>query len=125
VNYLPRLLLVDTDSLTITKITALFGDVAEVVVAKTGRDALHRFPHERFDIALIDITLPDMSGVTLCAALQLMQPDLRRFLLTDGWAVADLSENLDLCGASGLLIRPIAVETVSEEIDRAIVALVA
>ena len=111
-----QILLVDNDAVTMQKVSHLSVDVAVVTVARTGQAALQHFPGRHFDLALISVALPDMSGVTLSAALAQLQPTMRRILLTNGEEFDELTDCLERFGVSGLLLRPIAAEGILEEI---------
>lgn len=47
-----------------------------VTTASTAKDALSRVQQERFDMAFIDMKLPDMSGQQLTVAIRTVAPDL-------------------------------------------------
>lgn len=58
-----RILFVEDDKLNIIFGTALFQKLGfEVVVAKNGRECISVLENGRFDIVLMDINMPDMSG---------------------------------------------------------------
>ncbi|NUP90139.1 MAG: response regulator [Candidatus Sumerlaeia bacterium] len=111
-----RILVVDPDPMTLERLN-LLAPHAQTTVARTGLAALSHFPEQSFDLALISARLPDMSGVALCAALALLQPDLRRILLSDGDDFDDINDSLDRLGISGVLLRPLAAEGVREELS--------
>lgn len=65
-NYALRVLLVEDVAVNVTVAKALlekFG--CEVVVAETGQAALARFAETDFDLVLLDIQLPDMTGIEI------------------------------------------------------------
>ena len=65
-----------------------------VEVAASGRAALDLLGHERFDLIVSDLRMPDLDGAALIAALEREHPDLvRRVLLITGDALgAELNE---------------------------------
>ncbi|MCS6917583.1 MAG: response regulator transcription factor [Chitinophagales bacterium] len=42
----------------------------EVVVARTGPDAVRQSREQRFDLAILDVMLPDMDGFAVCSAIR-------------------------------------------------------
>ena len=90
-----RVLVVDDDQ-EIGELVAeyLRQDGLEVVVVCSGRVALDRLRHERFDLVVSDLRMPDLDGTALIAALERDHPALaRRVVLITGDALgAELSE---------------------------------
>jgi diguanylate cyclase (GGDEF)-like protein len=65
------ILVVDDDADTIATIsTWLKGKDYQVVTAATGAEALERAREHRPDVALLDVTLPDITGIEVAKALQ-------------------------------------------------------
>jgi DNA-binding NtrC family response regulator len=60
-----RLLIVDDDESVVAGLTALLEDDYEIRAAGTGRTALQKFGESSPDLVLLDITLPDTSGLEL------------------------------------------------------------
>ncbi|MEX1048141.1 MAG: two-component system response regulator CreB [Akkermansiaceae bacterium] len=68
---MPRLLLVeDEPAIADTLIYALGTECFEVVHTLTGADALAVAARESFDFAILDIGLPDMTGLDVCRRLR-------------------------------------------------------
>ncbi len=61
----PRILHVDDDRIILKLVAGLLHDVAEVIQSANLRDAQQRLANERFDLVLLDLTLPDGSGLEL------------------------------------------------------------
>src|SRR5690606_14537303 len=78
-----RLLLVEDDPL---HRTMLFETLAEigfgVTAAATGQEALEAITTAAFDVALVDIRLPDMDGFVLLDVLMQRQPECAVLLMT-------------------------------------------
>lgn len=71
------------------------------------------------DIALVDVSLGQDSGVELCAQLKELAPDLKVVMLTASESGADLYESVR-AGASGYLLKSSSFDEVTEAI-RAVV----
>jgi CheY-like chemotaxis protein/signal transduction histidine kinase len=72
-----RLLVIEDNAAERMGIEALIGhDDVEIVQAATGGEALTRLHHESFDCAVLDLSLPDMSGFDLLDIVQ-KEPGLR------------------------------------------------
>jgi len=65
----PRLLYVEDDDDLVRVVSALLDSVAEVVAASTLTEARKHIENERFDLAVIDVDLPDGSGLDLLTQL--------------------------------------------------------
>ena len=72
---LPRVILVDDDpGMRETVADVLRFKGYEVEAAACGRDGLHRLAAERFDVAVVDIKLPDVSGLELLDEIKRVSP---------------------------------------------------
>jgi two-component system catabolic regulation response regulator CreB len=68
---MPRVLLAeDEPSIADTLVYALETERFEVVHALTGKDALRVFASQTFDFAILDIGLPDITGLDVCRTLR-------------------------------------------------------
>ncbi len=68
---MPRVLLVeDEPAIADTLVYALGTECFDVVHALTGADALAAAARENFDFAILDIGLPDMTGLDVCRRLR-------------------------------------------------------
>ena len=80
--------------------------IAVVGEASTVAEALARVPASRPDVAVLDVRLPDGSGVELCRELRSRLPELACLMLT---SYPDERAMLDafLAGAAGFVIKDI------------------
>lgn len=70
-----RVLCVDDDFQTCELVSLYLTDPqVEVVSAHSAADALRRAGSERFDLYLLDLRLPDGSGIELCQRLHALAP---------------------------------------------------
>ncbi|MGY1781965.1 response regulator [Geodermatophilus sp. SYSU D01036] len=82
------------------------GDIAVVGEAKNAAEALARVPALKPDVAVLDIRLPDGSGVTVCRELRSKMPELKVIMLTSDSDDEALFEAI-MAGASGYLLKQI------------------
>jgi DNA-binding NarL/FixJ family response regulator len=57
-------------------------DMKLIAEATNGREAIQRFREHKPDVTLMDLRLPDMSGIEAMAAIRLESPDARVVILT-------------------------------------------
>ncbi|HEY7311471.1 MAG TPA: sigma-54 dependent transcriptional regulator [Gemmataceae bacterium] len=78
-----KLLLVDDDEDLRQDLVHLFRKQGhEVTAAVSGEDALNKAARARFDVALLDLHLPGISGIDVLAKLKEQQPELEALMLT-------------------------------------------
>jgi DNA-binding NtrC family response regulator len=78
-----KLLLVDDDDDLRHDLMQLFRKQGhQVTAAVSGEDALNKAAHARFDVALLDLHLPDISGIDVLTKLKEQQPELEALMLT-------------------------------------------
>jgi DNA-binding NtrC family response regulator len=86
------------------------------IVVTNGHDALKAADSERFDAAIIDVGLPDMSGLDLLSVLQTRDPALRIIIMTALPSPEILNEAKTL-GAISVLAKPFPLSDVLELIE--------
>ncbi len=94
--------------------------LAVVGEARDGRTALRMAMQLAPDVVVLDISLPEMNGVELAAALRNERPDCRILVLTVHEERAYLRQLLDL-GVGGYLLK----RSAADELPRAIHAVAA
>lgn len=83
-----------------------------------GRAAVSMVENEKFDVALIDIGLPDMNGAECLRAIRAIYPDMPCFLLT-GYSAQDVADQGIEAGAIEILTKPVDLDA----LDRRLAAL--
>ncbi len=103
-----RVLLVDSDVRAIYSISALLDEQGlQVVPATTHTEALERFDEDAFDLALVDISVPDNGGASL---IRQLRSDYGCQVPIVAMVVGDLSEGRDksvAAGADDVLLKPV------------------
>ncbi len=106
----PRILVVDDDETIRTTMKAILQDEGYLVdLAATGKEAIQRTQETTYNVALLDIRLPDMEGIELLKLLKDSIPRTRKIMVT-GYpsmqnAIAALNKNAD-----AYLLKPVDVE---------------
>jgi two-component system, NtrC family, sensor histidine kinase HydH len=115
----PRVLVVDDNAdLAESLAEVLSGAGYAVRSAGTCADALLRAGSEPFDVALVDLRLPDGEGTILAPRLKELAPDGQVVLLT-GFATMESAVRAVRAGACAYLVKPCAVEELLLAVEQA------
>jgi DNA-binding NarL/FixJ family response regulator len=93
------------------------GDIAVVGEASTAAEALARVPLANPDVAVLDVRLPDGSGVEVCREIRSNNPAIRCLMLTSYSDDEALFEAI-MAGASGYLLKQVRSTAVVDAIRR-------
>jgi DNA-binding NarL/FixJ family response regulator len=116
-----RILMVDDHPVVLAGLNALIGadpDFLIVGKARDGRTALRMALELAPDVVVLDISLPEMNGVELAAALRSERPEVRVLVLTVHEERAYLRQLVEL-GVRGYLLK----RSAADELPRAIHAV--
>ncbi|MGA9349291.1 MAG: diguanylate cyclase [Anaerolineae bacterium] len=83
----------------------------ETETASTGREAIEKVQGRFFNLALLDIRLPDMEGIELLAPLKETHPDMAVILVTGHASLKTAMQALNN-GASGYITKPLDMDEV-------------
>ncbi len=92
----------------------LVRDGYRVVTAADGREALARFAEEQPDLVVLDIMLPELSGLDVCSAIR-RQSDVPILMLTAKDSELDKVVGLEL-GADDYLTKPFSLRELQARI---------
>jgi DNA-binding NarL/FixJ family response regulator len=118
-----RILMVDDHPVVLAGLKALVGADPDFVIvgeARDGRTALRLAMQLAPNVVVLDISLPEMNGIELAAALRSERPDCRILVLTVHEERAYLRQLLEL-GVEGYLLK----RSAADELPRAIRAVAA
>ena len=102
-----KILVVDDDKSILESATVILeGEGYSVDTAETGREAIEKSKEGYYNLALIDIKLPDMEGTELLTKMELGVPRMRTVMITGYPSLESTVESLNL-GADGYLIKPV------------------
>ncbi|MGD2206537.1 MAG: response regulator [Anaerolineae bacterium] len=106
----PRILIVDDDESTRRTLALILGKQGyETETAATGQEALEKARKRAFNLACLDIRLPDMEGVDLIAPLREMHPPIALIMITGYASVGTVVQALNE-GASGYVTKPVNMD---------------
>jgi len=104
------ILIVDDDESILTTLrTILEGEGYDTDTAKNGREAIEKSKSRFFDLALLDIRLPDMEGTKLLTKMHDSMPKMVKIMLTGYPSLQNAIEALNL-GADAYVIKPVDPE---------------
>lgn len=113
----PRILVVDDNADMREALVGAFGTIAEVLEAANGRDALRQVRTKKPKLMLLDVSMPEMSGLAVLEAARAIDPKLVVVMLTGESDVAVAKKALDL-GARSFITKPFDVDVVLDELRR-------
>jgi len=90
----------------LAELIGLEADLEVVGEAGTVNDALHRIPAARPNVAVLDVRLPDGSGVDVCRDIRSAMPDVACLMLTS-YADDEALFAAIMAGASGYVLKDI------------------
>lgn len=112
------ILVVDDDAAvrkSLSSILSMEGYLVETV--ENGKQAIRISEKSRFDIALIDIKLPDMDGTELLHRLKENQPHMVKIVITGFPTLENAMETVNE-GADGYILKPFDVQKLLETIRK-------
>ena len=114
-----QLLIVDDDEDMREDLARLFRNQNhEVTAAVSGEDALNKAAHARFDVALLDLHLPGISGIDVLAKLKEQQPELEALMLTAHSSIETAVEAMRR-GAYDYLTKPFRAADLEIHVQKA------
>jgi DNA-binding NtrC family response regulator len=113
-----NILVVDDDT-ELRKVLSsiLFEEGYSVETVENGKQAIRVSEKTRFDLALIDIKLPDMEGTELLHRLKERQPHIVMIIITGFPTLENAIETVNE-GADGYLLKPFDVPKLLETIRK-------
>jgi len=110
------ILLVENDTRTADLVRLSLRDAGYTVeVATTGPGALRRTTERTFDVVLLNLALPGLSGIEVCRRLRSRRCWIPILMLSDRDSVADRVAGLDI-GADDYLVKPLFPEELTARI---------
>lgn len=118
----PRILLVDDDKNIRETLTAVLEENRySVETTENGTEAIEKSKTDVFNVALIDIRLPDMDGTALLSAMRETVPKMAKIIITGYPGLNNAIEAVNK-GADGYLVKPFKIENllsmVKEQLEK-------
>lgn len=118
----PRILIIDDDESICETLASVLEEHGYIVdTALTGGDALNKSRDLYYNMALIDIRLPDLEGTRLIKRLEEYNPGIVKIMITGYPSLENAVESLNN-GADAYIIKPFKMEalleTVREHLER-------
>jgi CheY-like chemotaxis protein len=89
-----------------------------VVSAEDGRRGLTAFRHERPDLVITDIIMPEKDGIEIITELRRMRPEVRILAISGGGRIGntDFLRIAERLGAAGAVAKPFDPDELIEKI---------
>lgn len=91
----------------------------EVVVTESGKEALQLFNQQHFELAILDVMLPDISGLQVCEAIRIKNSNIPIIIVSAKDTSSDRIKGLKF-GADDYLIKPFNLEELILRIEKLI-----
>ena len=115
-----RILIVEDDSETSQSLAHLFEEKGyEAQTARGGAEALSKAESCSFNLALLDIRLPDMVGTDLLARLKKLHPDMVVIMLT-GFTTLETAVDSLHQGAYAYIVKPITLDKITPIVEQSL-----
>ena len=119
-NQKESILIVDDDKSTSRSLQLIFGKKGyDTEIAGTAQEALERIKKKSFNVALIDIRLPDMEGTVLLGKLKKAHPEMACMVIT-GYASLETAIITIKLGSNGYFVKPLVMEEVIYRLEEAL-----
>lgn len=113
-----KIMVVDDAAFMRMKVSKLLLELGhQVVEVDNGRSALEKYKLEKPDIVLMDITMPEMDGITAVKELKLINPDVKIAMLSAMGQQQMVIEAVK-AGAKDFVLKPFQTEKLISVIKR-------
>lgn len=105
------ILIIDDDESTCKNLSLILGKKGyDTGMAGTGKEALQKVRERFFNLALLDLKLPDMEGVELVTPLRQIHPGMVILIIT-GHASLESAVRTSLEGALAYITKPLNIDS--------------
>lgn len=104
------ILVIDDDKSILRTFTRILSKAGYAVdVAETGKEGIEKAEKKKYDLALVDVRLPDIDGINLLNMLQDSIRDAVKIVIT-GFPSLEIGVNALDAGADAYLVKPVKPE---------------
>ena len=115
---LSNVLVIDDDEGTRNLFSTVLADAGFLVEAvENGKEAIKMCKKGPFDIALIDIELPDIKGIELLKTLRELQPKMVKIIVTGHPSIENAVKSVNE-KADGYILKPVNIPEMLEMIKK-------
>jgi two-component system nitrogen regulation response regulator GlnG len=115
---MPKLLIVDDEPGVLYSFRRVFGDQMDILTAATAVEGLRQFHAERPDVLILDLQLPDRSGMEVFEEVHAANPRLPVIFIT-AHGTRHTAIEARKRGAFDYLIKPVDFDQVNDLLRRA------
>jgi len=90
----------------------------DVTTAFNGEEAIEKVKHYLFDVIILDVLMPGMSGIETLREIKKIRPLIEVIMLTGNATVETAIEGMKL-GALDFLLKPCKTDDLVDKIDKA------
>lgn len=114
-----HILIVDDSLIIQRKLTSIFQDLGHIVVdtARTGTESIEKYDPEKIDLVSMDITMPDMDGITATRRILEKNPLAKVLIITSHGQEQMIVEAIN-AGAMGYILKPFNSEKIRAMIEK-------
>lgn len=112
-----KILIVDDEENIRALLKGILSDVAEVYEAENAKKGLAMFQEHKPDLILLDIMLPDISGVELLQEIREKNSDVKIIMITAYETIKSVIEIMNI-KISGYITKPFIVKDVRERVKK-------
>ena len=87
----------------------------------SGEDALEKITEEPYDIAILDVKMPGIGGITLKKLMEQKNPRMKFIFMTGHGSEADFRAGSMEAGAEYYLIKPVNIDELIKKINEVMV----
>jgi len=114
------ILIIDDDESTCKSLKLILGKKGyKTDIAQTGREAMKKLQGNSFNVALLDIKLPDIEGLKLLKPLKKKHPDMAVILVTAYASVKTATQALNE-GAIAYITKPLNIDDMLTKVGETI-----
>jgi DNA-binding NtrC family response regulator len=107
-----RIIVVDDDEGIRKTLATILEEIGYVVdTVENGKEAIERSNAEFYNLALIDIRLPDMEGIKLLTAMKETTPKMIKIIMTGYPSLQNAIEAVNK-GADAYILKPLNIDSV-------------